>query len=494
MPRRLLLAALLFFTLDPVLTQADTHILTFGGGPTPDYNQISLEKNIQYFQHVLADLGLAQIPHDIYFADGGSPHQIVQYEAPEDPAQTLTVDLAYLLDDVDFDERYEPVSLPHLQGPSTPTALTAWFNTTGKSLHADDHLLFYFTGHGGDDRFHQNTTMEMWNSPPVKVHDLIRNLDTLDPAVDVTLIMVQCHAGGFANVIYTDGDPKKGFSNHPRCGFFATTAPRLAAGCTPEMNEDDYQDFSTHFFAALSGKTRTGKPVQKPDYDHKGFTSFTDAFTYVLLNDDTIDIPMTTSDQLLRDFSHYRTSEETTDLLESNARYSDILAAANPAQQAALDGLSTQLALTGDDRIAKARALAADLEQQRNVLARAFRRNMRTFNNARTRLRTALIRQYPELAGHWHPDDIALIATQHDAILAFLKSQPDYKTYQDASKKRDDLDDQDDALERKWVVTQRFLERARTVILAANLPKLVQPDVVQVYNDLIARENQTIKK
>ncbi len=481
---------------------AETHLLTFGGGPSPDYNQISLEKNVQFLQHLLTDLNLSAIPHDIYFADGGSPYHIVKYLAPGDPAQDLAAEIADLANNADIDERYEPVSLKNLAGPSTHDALTHWFSTTGKSLHPGDHLLFYFTGHGGgggDDSPRlsngpRNTTMEMWDSNPVTVRQFITELDKLDPAVDVTLIMVQCHAGGFANVLYNDGDFHKGLSPHPRCGFFATTAPRLAAGCTPEMNEDAYQDFSTHFFAALAGKTRTGKPVDKPDYDKKGFTSFTDAFTYALLNDDTIDIPLTTSDQLLRDFSHPRTSQETTDLLETNANYSDLLANATPAQRAALDGLSQKLALTGEDRIAKANALARDLQSQRNTLARQRRRIDNEDNAARNRLHDALLRRYPELGIANHPDSPAILTKEHDAISRFFDSSHDYKTWHDDDQKRNDIDDQDDVLERKWVLTQRFLDRTRTVILAANLPKIAPPEVITAYTNLIARETQTLAK
>ncbi|MGN6367156.1 MAG: hypothetical protein ACTHN5_02735 [Phycisphaerae bacterium] len=491
----------LCFAFSPA-AHSETHLLSFGGGPSPDYNQVSLEKNIQFLQHTLEDLHLSTLPHDIFFADGGSPYHIVKYLAPPDPAPNpahdLTAEVADIANNADIDERYQPVSLKNLAGPATHDALTTWFSAAAKSLHTGDHLLFYFTGHGGDESPRNaalhNTTMEMWDSPPVTVRQFITELDKLDPAVDVTLIMVQCHAGGFANVLYTDGDPKKGLCQSPRCGFFATTAPRLAAGCTPEMNEDDYQDFSTHFFAALAGHTRTGKPVTKPDYDHKGFTSFTDAFTYALLNDDTIDIPLTTSDQLLRDFSHYRTRDETTDLLENNAPYSAILAAATPAQRAAIEGLSEKLKLTGEPRMPQAANLARDLVSQRNALTRQRRRFNTEQNAARSRLHNALLRRYPELGIPHHPTAPAILAKDHDAIQKFLDNARDFKTWRDDNQKLADLDDQDDQLERKWVLTQRFLDRCRTVILANNLPKVAPPDIVAAYTALLAREARTLSK
>src|SRR5215475_3655963 len=67
--------------------QAQSHILTFGGGSDPGNTQISLEKNIIYFRQVLADAGMARTPHEVYFADGGASDHAVQYRIEEDKDQ-----------------------------------------------------------------------------------------------------------------------------------------------------------------------------------------------------------------------------------------------------------------------------------------------------------------------------------------------------------------------------------------------------------------------
>jgi hypothetical protein len=486
----------LFFTLAlfPAAAGAATSILTIGGGPSPTYNQISLEKNVLFFEHILATLGGQKWRNDIFFADGGSSFHTVQYEIPSTPADDFPDQLAYLIDpDANTHIRFQPVSLEHLQGPANIPSLHNWFSTQGKTLHAGDRLFIYVTGHGGESACGEggrNTTIALWNSPDMTMRDFDQQLDKLDPGVDVTLLMVQCHSGGFANVLYKNGDPAKGFSPAPRCGFFSTTAPRLASGCTPEVNEDDYQDFSTHFFAALSGQTRTRKPVPKPDYDAKGWTSFADAFTYVLLNDDTIDIPVLTSDQLLRDFSRYRTEKDPAALLDDNSSYSQIIAAASPSQKGALDGLSTQLKLTGDDRMAQARTRSSQLQSQRDALRRPRRQADNRANEARRTLHDALLLHYPELAIPLQPDTPAILTTQSAAIQTFLESQPAYKTFVQADKQRNDIDDKDEHLEIQWAKTQRFLECAKSILLAANLPAIAKPDTVAFYNQLISREHR----
>src|SRR5207247_1966972 len=88
-----------------------------------------------------------------------------------------------------------------------------------------------------------------------------------------------------------------------RCGFFATTHDRMAAGCTADVMEESYQDYSTYFFAALDGKTRTGERVTGCDYDGDGVVSWEEAHAYALLTSDTVDISMMTSDNFLRMYS-----------------------------------------------------------------------------------------------------------------------------------------------------------------------------------------------
>jgi hypothetical protein len=477
-----------------VAVKAETAVLTIGGGPSPTYNQISLEKNVVFFEHVLATLGGAKWRNDIYFADGGSALHTVKFEIPAAPGDAITDQLLYIANaDADPHVRFEPVSLDHLQGPATPSAIRNWFSAQGKNLHAGDRLFIYITGHGGEAARGEgahNTTLALWNSPDMTMRDFTQQLDKLDPAVDVTLIMVQCHSGGFANVLYKDGDPAKGFSPALRCGFFATTAPRLAAGCTPEMNEEDYQDFSTHFFAALCGQTRTHKPVEKPDYDAKGWTSFADAFTYVLLNDDTIDIPVMTSDEVVRDFSRYRRRGDPAEMLDDRSPYSQIVAAASPAQKAALDGLSTQLQLTGEERLEQARALSGKLQGQRNDLRRPRRAADRTANTARGKLHEALVFSYPELDVAWDSEAARIVAKQSGAMRKLVESQPAYPLFVQADKQRDAIDAKDEGLEVQWVKVQRFQECAKTVILAANLSKVAKPEVVDIYHRLAAREGR----
>jgi len=509
-----------------VSASAGTHVLTFGGGP-PSHNQISLERNVEYFRRVLDGVGLGTARHDVYFGDGGAGNS-VQYRLPESDDQRLARALGLIFfNDADADIRYDKVRLPGLVGPSSVANVQAWFDVVGRSLPPGERLVFYFTGHGGPDSANRaaprNTNLVMPGYPgELTVKQLAGELDKLSTDVDVTLVMVQCYSGGFANVIYNDGDPAKGFSPHPRAGFFATIASRTSAGCSPDVSQDDYHEFSTSFFEAILGRTRSGLPVEKPDYDGDGRTSFDEAFTHVLLTSNTIDIPTTTSDRLLRDRSRFAENrdDQNRGLLPRDAPWSTVLAAATPSQRAALEGLARALDLHGEDILATARARAEELNPDRNRgrgRGRGQRPNTTALEDGEFesptaqahpnhpgsggrgsglnlgRFRAALADRWPELTVPFHPDAPRIISEQRDEILRALEAQPDFAAL---SRRIARHAPTPEALarspERRWVKFRRLLEQADAVILGANLPKLDDAKALGVYRRLLELEHRAL--
>lgn len=153
--------------------------------------------------------------------------------------------------------------------------------------------------------------------------------------------------------MYDDGDSENGLSDHNRCGFFATVHDRPAAGCTPDIDEATYVEYSTYFWEAIAGRTRLGEPIKRPDYDGNGKVSFRKAHAYTLLTSDTIDLPITTSGELLAVESGFRDADHP-DLLPRDMPYTQYIELATPSELAVLEGLSAQLELQGEDRLLRA--------------------------------------------------------------------------------------------------------------------------------------------
>ena len=297
---------LLLAASGPRSSYAGDVFLTMGGGGSPGNNQVSLEKNVQFFERMLGSLKLSDRPYDLLFADGAGPGRDLQFDDPANEVPQINLWLGRLLGSSrDLRFQYRSNTVGRDSNASTKAGLERWLKAEGEKLKPEDRLVFYFTGHGGraSGKEKHNTKLYLWNGESLKVNEMVQRLDRVPQQTPVVLVMVQCFSGGFANVIFKEGNPSKGLSDHARCGFFATIASRPAAGCTPSINEEDYQEYSSHFWAALYGETRTGKAIDRPDYDKDGVVSFAEAHAYSLLTSDSIDISIKTSDAFLRHFS-----------------------------------------------------------------------------------------------------------------------------------------------------------------------------------------------
>jgi hypothetical protein len=101
-------------------------------------------------------------------------------------------------------------------------------------------------------------------------------------------------------MIYEGGKPQNPVALQTRCGFFATVETLPSVGCTPEVNEADYKDYSSSFFAGLSGQKRTGERANSADYNQDGRISYIEAHAFAKVDNESIDLPLSTSENWLR--------------------------------------------------------------------------------------------------------------------------------------------------------------------------------------------------
>lgn len=103
------------------------------------------------------------------------------------------------------------------------------------------------------------------------------------------------------HAIFESLDENKGLSSHLRAGFFAQQHDLPAAGCRPDIEHDE--EFSSYFWGALAGQSRNGMPIKGCDIDESGVVSFAEAYAHAVIAGETIDIPLRTSEVLLRAYS-----------------------------------------------------------------------------------------------------------------------------------------------------------------------------------------------
>jgi hypothetical protein len=298
------------------------NILVLSGGGTPENNEIALEKNALYFQRTLRVFGVDPADVSLYFANGNDGQETVRYL------------------DGEGKERFKAPEIPHLLGPSTRGTFQEWLDRTLRE-RPQRPVFLYFTGHGGlNDGNPDNNYLMLWDRRSLSVRALSRALDRLAPETPVVAVMSQCYAGSFANFIYQGGDPMEPVASQARCGFFATVKERPSVGCTPEVDEADYRDYSSSFFAGLSGYSRAGHPVASADYDQDGRVSFAEAHAFAKVDEETTDLPVSTSEVWLQ-----RKARKADDDELARRPILELLPGARPEQRRVIESLAQRLDL-----------------------------------------------------------------------------------------------------------------------------------------------------
>ena len=492
MKTRPLLALAAALNVSASAAVAKDHVLTIGGGYSPSGNQISLERNVIFFNKLLAEQLPSGTAHDLYFADGNSPNPDLQFEPKDANVPKANMLAAALFGSTrNIKLHYRDHELKNVRGPSSPKELESWFKDTGSKLAAGDRLVLYITAHGGrssqkDNK--RNTKIHMWNNQNLDASKLAEHIAGLPEGVSVVTVMVQCYAGGFANLIFENADSKKPDVERSICGFYATVYDRVAAGCTADINEEDYDEYSSHFWAALRGKTRIERDVTRPDYDGNGEISFEEAHAFTILSSQTLDIPIKTSGTFLRRHSKSEDKAGPELLHPEKTPYFQLLTHARPADLAALDALSARLDLTSAERGEEARRKAEELSKKRKEIQGKSREKKKIIDAHRREIARDLKNRWPQLTNQFSPGAIALIRDQPDEFVRAAEAHPKHDEWIKLLEERSKLEDESFQLEKRWAHHKRFTRVLENIALAANLEQVAEPEVVARYHKLVAAE------
>jgi hypothetical protein len=276
---------LLVLTVATAPALAETRVSLIGGGNTVEDSQVQIESNVGWLQTIFRE---RDIEARTYFGAGN----------------TGEPDVAYLVRPDEPDVRYRAHQLPSVSGSTRAPELTEALRRDLASLPADDDALVIFNGQGGIDRADtRNNHLKLWGDGQMTVSDLESLLDAAPQRARVRFVMAQCYSGAFAGLIYDDPQTASGFQSN-RCGFMSEAADRLAEGCGLSLEETEFRDYTTYFFAALGGRTRAGEPIEQRavDRDRDGIVSFRESHFYALLNAHSSDLSRSTSEQYLEDW------------------------------------------------------------------------------------------------------------------------------------------------------------------------------------------------
>lgn len=458
--------------------------LIVGGGPDRESNQVAIESNVRYVRQLTVPDATR-----VLFANGRTDRAVVQYAKPIPEKLDGRALLEFLLrgttEDLLGPEEYRNPNVGGpLHGALAPEAITEGVRWCGgrAGSHPNVPVLLYFTGHGSNAG--DGSTFDLWNEEELGPRALAREIAQLPAHTPVALVMVQCFAGGFANVLFKDGDPGGAPVERDIAGFFAATEDRMAAGCSAAINEADYRDFSSYFFKALSGRDRMGRSSTGADYDGDGQVGMNEAFCYAMIHDESIDVPTRTSDAFLR--RYVREPDERV----LATPWPQVISMAAEPEKSALGELAQKLALSGDDRVERAwtefkrRAAAATLMGEESM---AVRRRRALTERLRRAGRDRVVRAWPGLR---RPNGRAFAGASRQAAVA-LDSQlaaGQWSALQKAVAALRLALQQDEAEQIKSARLLRFVRLAKSVVLAHDLAQQATPAICSRFSRLRAWE------
>lgn len=487
------------------------NVLILGGGYSPSGNQVSLESNVKYFHRIRNKLGFNKTSCKTLFADGNESSRDIQYFDPSFKVPEATILLASIMGSKRGLFNQYRNNRVKTNGNSSIGEIDKWIREANSTSKISTNLI-YFTGHGGkgDKKNPKNTTALLWENVRLKVSDLSKKLDLLPDSHKSVLIMVQCYSGGFANIIFKDGNPKEGLSNQHRAGFFATVHDRVAAGCTPDIREANYREYSTQFWEALCGESRLGEKRKKPDFDHDGKTSLTEAHSYVIINSETIDVPIKTSDVFLRNFVDFENDKNLTDsngskdqlkqnhgspYLNPNDSFNKISQNSTPSAKVIIHELAKKLNLELTSPYSELTKKITILEKKKSAIVAKKKERETERNKIRNNLKNRIKKEWPELTNILHPEARKIQSQEkQDALLSFANEEMQWSKFKKIQKEVDDLESERFGVEKNQVVTMRLRWELENVVLKKELFQKFDKSIVERFESLLELENLCLEE
>ena len=246
------------------------------------------------------------------------------------------------------------------------------------------------------------------------------------------------------------------------------------------------------------------------DFDGDGAITFAEAHAHAMLTSETIDIPLRSSEALLRTYSeiagydHRRGDDAELPLAHTHGDLpADVVLASmegTPGQiargaaaelQHTVAGLLKQLELSPDDDIPTVFIRFEELRDTSRDLQREAFRNRRRGSGCRE-LRGEIAERWPELDGRqWRSAEI-LHSEDQSELLRQIEQLPNFKRDRSNQSVREETSAAMEQAELRQVKFQRLINTLEAIVLAKNLPKIAGTDVIAHYQRMIALEQSKL--
>ena len=453
-----------------------SHVWLVGGGPDPEASQGQIELNVLWVADIVRSLA-PQADLRIFFADASPEVRDVRIWSRPAEGQATLQPLARVFGQQEFNgNQYRKHHIGGIVHGTRVDQLGATLARDFSALRPGDRGLFVFNGHGLRDLSDRaGNTLRLWDDTRLSVRELERLAGSAPPTVPMRFVFTQCYSGGFMRLIRPQARDTRTLAAYNRCGFAAESADRLSEGCSASIDSGDYRDYTTYFFAALSGMTRAGQRLPRsPDRDGDGTVTLHEAHLYALLEGHNADLPRATSEVYLERWqpAWLRYLDTTS---EPDNEYGRL--AAELAQRLGLPPRGRAL-----QRALQTRHQA--LEQRLEAIDRQSHRLDDEITQLQQRLQRGLVQRWPEAA---HPHTAAyarFLATELGAAQSYLTAQKDYPALAERQDRRAALDLEQVGVDRNITQLDKVLRLRQLARLSEQFERFATPSARREYQQL----------
>ncbi len=465
----------------PVVTQAsETTAVMIGGGYDIHGSQGQIELNVKWVQGILEQQTAGV---HTFFTDGDEAGVDVHYNLSADQRKSAVEPLARVFGDWVLEtRRYREHTVETVAGSTRREDLEPSLRRLIDDTD-DQTLLMVYNGHGSQSySTPDHVTLNLWDNTHLtanELHTLIKPRQA-----PFKFVFTQCYSGGFHRLAYDNPSSGLELADSPRCGFTAESAYRLSEGCSASIETDDYRDYTTYFFSALSGYERNGDIISHdPDLNEDGVTSLREAHLFTLEEAFSTDLSRSTSEDYLARWQpwYLRWLPEQKNL--PNNEYSRIFRDLASRHDVELtDSIVTDIR----QKLAAVDSSIEDASQQRyNLRDQAL--------PLQRQLQTALVDQWPALLGPYTGAYHDLAGSgQLLAISNELAQNPIYNDLKAIQDQDYALDDTLLQLEREATQYQKLLRMRHLAILKQQLTQYGSEQEKSDYQSLLSCEETSL--
>jgi len=407
------------------------NVWVIGGGPSPEHSQAQIEFNVNWVISSLKTL-IPNAPVHVFYANGKQNDvSVTEWRHPID-GKTPMQPMARVFNEL-FENglTYRQKHVSGVEGSTQADTLIPTLRHGLASLHPNDRALIIYNGHGlADNKDAAGNTFRLWRDTRFTARQFEKLLGSADPHVPVRFVLTQCYAGGFERAIHPEAKDVLTLTPGQRCGFFAVSKDKEAEGCSPSVNVGDYRDYTTYFFAALTGHTRLGKPIEgQADLNHDGVVTPYEAHLYTLAYAKNSDIPQSTSELFLDRWQPWYLRWLDAGDLPKNVY----------GQLARSLAVRSGLPETGHDMIKKLDSRRDHLQKQITNLQKEKSALKDKIQKIQKQIRLDLAYKWPAVLHPYTADYARFLSTNLDSAQNFIIKHPHYQELVKAQDRKDNI-------------------------------------------------------